>query len=716
MDLFANDIEKIRQDYIRFLGDVVKFSKEDGSTFNGMRRQDPVLDDNLNKFVVDKDNVRMQRPCNGQFTCTFIGASSAGKTTFFRELFPDLNDRGWLETDKNDTTSQGMVIECSENVKDVEIESYTYEDLKHFFEITEEAANEGHVYYTYDDANRTIHVNAEDIIDVKAQSEEKKKQSEEVINSFRFKKSFDLKPFQNFTRDGNNASGVKALTTMEASTTVNTETGNNPLQMRAVVKAIHLSSNFHRIVDLLESKDDKEIVQRIKFIDTPGQGTEGTMPRDEALYYTLREKNRNIFEQLCRDDELDFMVYLCLLGDQSGLNSGLWDKIRPRIDNKTGKTTGIPIDIYRDLEKRLILLVNGTLEFSKGDIKRRAEHPIIGEEKDHIAMYINENILDKFFGASTRPSAICFIECLPAYEHYVNTPEGREIAAQYCNDMLCGMKESMESWTRPDHFAYKTMLNDKLVSEKNGEPFLSNVEHLCVKDDRGHGFFLKTLVDIIKKRGPEMLYQKHIVRSHLEDDVAFIRDYLYAKYNREDGSLMSEQLKLSFDNFVKKYKFREPTGIDDFAKEHFDMAIDEYFSQVFSGVDFENDEKVFSKNIYSWMLDTLKRKIREIANDNVQAESFILKEIDENASRLMERFGYASTQSKADPQKVFKYKYFVKIHFREFLEFLFYRPKSFTDKNTVQTQEDRERVLQLFDQVDSINSNMSSLKQVVMIR
>ena len=705
MELYATDIEKIRKDYINFLNNVVSFADESGSTFNAMKRQDEDLRLLLDECVDHKDNVRMQRPCNGHFTCTLIGASSAGKTTFLRELFPDLNDRGWLETDNNDTTSQGMVIEYSPEVKDVEIESYTYEDLKHFFDINKKLAEEGHVYYTYDDNRQTIHVNAEDIIDTLAVTPEKKNEFQDIKSNFKFERVFDLKPFKNFSRDGNEAKGVKSLTTMELSTAINEETGNNPLQMRALIKEIHLSSNFDHVVELLDSDEDKEIARCLEFIDTPGQGTAGVMKRDESLYYSLYPKSRNIVEQLCRDDELDFLVYLIRVGYQSNFKEVLWDKIR----------NSIPKEIFAELEQRLILLLNQTTAFTtNSDMKRRIESPTPGDE-DHIAMYIKRNILDQFLGANTLPSAICFIDTLAsAAADYKNTPEGRERAAETCHEMLLNMKEMMKKWTSKDNYAYNSMKDLKLIHENDnsGMPFMENVEHLCKKDDRGQGFFLKTLVDMIKNRGPEMLFKKHLVRTSLENDMSKLENYLDSKYNRNDGSLKSAELQRAFDNFVKKYKFREETGIEDFAQEHFDQTID---SEVEKRISESHDDAKFMLNLFSWLCDTLKDKIKEISSENVQAEDFIMKEIDVNAPLLEERFGYRNTYYSPDSDNIVLFKYFVKIHIREFLELLFYKPKSFTDKSAVQTKEDQEKVVNLFKQLDNINGQMKRLKRIISI-
>jgi hypothetical protein len=54
---------------------------------------------------------RLDRPCDGRVVCAVIGASGHGKTTFMNDLFPGLGARGWLVTEKNDTTSQSLRIE-----------------------------------------------------------------------------------------------------------------------------------------------------------------------------------------------------------------------------------------------------------------------------------------------------------------------------------------------------------------------------------------------------------------------------------------------------------------------------------------------------------------------------------------------------------------------------------------------------------------------------
>ena len=177
--------------------------------------------------------------------------------------------------------------------------------------------------------------------------------------------------------------------------------------------------------------------------------------------------------------------------------------------------------------------------------------------------------------------------------------------------------------------------------------------------------------------------------------------------------MKSAELQKDFDNFVKKYRFREETGIEDFAQEHFDQVID---SEIEKRISEKHDDAKFMLNLFEWLCNTLKNKIKEISSDYVQAEQFIMNEIKVNTPFLEERFGYRNTYYSPDSDNITLFKYFVKIHIREFLELLFYKPKSFTDKEAVQTKEDQEKVVNLFKQLDSINDQMKRLKRIISIQ
>jgi ABC-type cobalamin/Fe3+-siderophores transport system ATPase subunit len=77
----------------------------------------------------------LQQPCDGKVHCALIGNSSAGKTTLLRELFPDLDHRGWLRADVTDTTSQALAISSAQGLADTEaerviVESWSLDQIK----------------------------------------------------------------------------------------------------------------------------------------------------------------------------------------------------------------------------------------------------------------------------------------------------------------------------------------------------------------------------------------------------------------------------------------------------------------------------------------------------------------------------------------------------------------------------------------------------------
>ena len=75
----------------------------------------------------------VRQPCDGRFVCAFVGSSGHGKTTFLNELFPNLGRRGWLVTEKNDTTAQSLRIEYAAGPPELErvvVHSWSLDQIK----------------------------------------------------------------------------------------------------------------------------------------------------------------------------------------------------------------------------------------------------------------------------------------------------------------------------------------------------------------------------------------------------------------------------------------------------------------------------------------------------------------------------------------------------------------------------------------------------------
>ena len=76
-------------------------------------------------------------PFTDDFVIAIVGGSTNGKTTILSEIFPELKNRGWLQTQMNDTTSQSLRIERAVNgVQDTEevlVTGWNLKQIKNLF-------------------------------------------------------------------------------------------------------------------------------------------------------------------------------------------------------------------------------------------------------------------------------------------------------------------------------------------------------------------------------------------------------------------------------------------------------------------------------------------------------------------------------------------------------------------------------------------------------
>ncbi|MDR1480304.1 MAG: hypothetical protein LBJ00_15320 [Planctomycetaceae bacterium] len=642
--------------------------------------------DNLKRVIkaleLSAESPRVQRVCNGKFTCTFVGSSSQGKTTFLSEMFPDLTERGWLVCDAKDTTSQSLCIEYApQNNTTITARSYNYSELVNFINLSRQDCENNGISVTFDQSGSRIQIDGTNMNVAKKDSD-----------TFKFARKLDLIPFDNnYEVDDQHDSRdfVRSLTTKDAIVTepiVRVEsTDYNALQLRALIKNIQLRSNYKRLFELVENDTELE---RINFIDTPGQGTAASVNKDEILFYCLGEKSKNIVIQLWRDDELDFLVHFMRCKEQSQFQK-LWIEIESQLSAEE----------VRGLEDRLILLMNSTRDFCEDDnIKLRYTNPEkFKSNEDHFKLVLKENALDKMSHKGTlKPAAICFIDTLYSFNSKENYAETFD---QY--------KPTMHKWTERDGIGYKTL--DEMGLAK---AFRENIESLCNPGDRGHSFFLKTILRIVDKSGPKMLVQKHLKRSGITTVLQKLSDIIHFYYG-ENGSLTSAVSKEALENLGKALGLTDQFSYERFVEKEFqikkfDLLVEEFLKN--------NPEPTNISGLFKTLCINLNSIIKKVAGnspDTNVAIPFVEREIEYLYKKNRKLWGYTQTTifntAQIDTAKDIVV-YSLIVHAKELLAQLFPIQQPLNpDAEVHQTHEDKQKAANLITTIDELNNNIQKL-------
>ncbi|MDR2169468.1 MAG: hypothetical protein LBP59_04930 [Planctomycetaceae bacterium] len=628
------------------------------------------------------ESPRVRRVCEGKFTCTFVGSSSQGKTTFLSEMFPDLTDRGWLVCDAKDTTSQSLCIEYSPRQNTtVTAHSYNYAELVNFINLSRQDCENNGISVTFDQSSGRIQIDGTNMNVAKKNSD-----------AFKFSRKLDLIPFSGsyeVDEQYGNRDFVRSLTTKDAIVTepiINIEsTDYNALQLRALIKNIQLRSNYKRLFELVEN--DAEL-ERINFIDTPGQGTAASVNKDEILFYCLGEKSKNIVIQLWRDDELDFLVHFMRCKEQSQFQK-LWIEIESQLSAEE----------VRGLEDRLILLMNSARDFCEDDnIKLRYTNPEkFKSNEDHFKLVLKENALDKMSHKGTlKPAAICFVD---TFYSFSSKGDYAETFARY--------KPVMNKWTERNSAGYKTLEEMGLV-----ESFKENVEALCDPEDRGHSFFLKTILRIVEKNGPKMLVQKHLKRSGIATILQKLSDVIHYYYG-DDGSLTSAASKEALENLGKTLGLTDYFSYEKFVEKEFQISkfglmIDEFLKNNPEPTDISELFRTLCVN-----LNSIIKKVAGASDDTRVAIPFVEREIDHLYKKNRKLWGYANTTifntSQIDTAKNIV-AYALVMHAKELLAQIFpiQQPHA-PDTELRQTGDDKQKAAELIATIDGLNNNIQKL-------
>jgi hypothetical protein len=471
--------------------------------------------DEWRKLQEIKNGPRFRRPCDGRIVCAIVGDSNAGKTSTLDELFPDLARRGWLITDTKDTTSQSLRIEFappeSPDVAGVVIHSWDGAEIKKLATAAAENKSPGiEIEYTEDGV----------VVDGAKWALTRK--------GLKFSPRQDLQAFadRNVTAaEAADSKFVRALTIKEESDQLDsgwrlaTSSGSyNSLQLRAVVKDVTLRDGFERLAALSERGDGPSDLSDFVFVDTPGLGT-GPSTKDEVLSEILAEKSPRIVLQLLEDDELDIVLHLVLCGAQTHF-ARLWQAlVRERGRPETESL----------VRERLFVVVNGAnLLFENEALRRRWDPQKAGEEGDPFSISLRTNILQMMGSTDeVRPAGVCFIDCIK----HVSNGDLAEYRAYYEKH-----RPKLEQALAPGGVGHETL-------EKLGlhEKFAANIEALCDPDDRGQGFLIRELIELVEQKGPAIFLKRHLVRTGLRAGLRQLHDLLTYCYD-ESGAVRDEAM------------------------------------------------------------------------------------------------------------------------------------------------------------------------------
>lgn len=627
----------------------------------------------LRSKVADLELVRqaphLKEPCDGRITCAIIGSSGHGKTTILDEMFPRLSERGWLVTDVTDTTSQSLRIvhatEDADDLDEVVVSSWNVEQIKELMshpEVQEQnAADNIRVSYLADG----VLVDGADATF-----------PESDLKQFRFPKKMDLKPFPEPYRvapaQARDSRFIRALTVKEQSQVLESSdvirmNGDSwdALQLRALVKDVRLKDPFERI-KRWTGRDDAA-VSRLTFVDTPGLATAGSA-KDEVLRHFLENKSNHIALQLWKKDELDVVVHLALCGRQSDF-AVLWKAI----ERECGPAA------MDDVADRLILAVNGmNIYFTNRDIKAKYEdEDTAAREGDHFATTLEDNILQKMSPRGrVRPARICFMDSQSIVET-MTTGSYEDAYRKY--------RPIMEGWLGKDTASGKTL--DRLGMR---DTFVKNVDALCDPDDRGQGFLLRQITDLVEEKGPALLLRKHVVRTGLLSGLTNLQELLLGYYD-EEGGLNVEAIRAAMRSCLSFLDVDDLESIERFAREVVDNHIEELLpaEDRSAGPDWVTES-------FRALCALLRTRIQEHGDAPGEVVAEFHRHYDAQCAQWEQRWGYA-TADLVPPDKGFGGSrelvgHCLRLHAREILYQLLVENQDAEGSNLSQSDEDKEQI------------------------
>ncbi len=445
------------------------------------------------------------------------------------------------------------------------------------------------------------------------------------------------------------------------------------LQLRVVIKEIELRDSFSQIIAWAGGQPAE--VAPLVFIDTPGLQVTGGI-KDEVLRNILHNKNRQIIVELIRNDELDILIHLVLCPNQSAF-AELWKAVIEQCSP----------DELADLSDRLILAINGTNRyFTNDDLKRKWEKPEVAQrEGDHFAVSLEDNILKKMSERGTIwPARICFLDSLR-----IVTAEHKDYAAFYAEQ-----RPRLESWNRPGSVCWATLERLRLT-----ETFQSNINALCDPTDRGQGFLVRQILDLLKQNGPKLFTRKYLVRNGLLTTMRLLRESLLRNYE-PNGQLNIQAIQSAVRQCLRGLDLKKPETIEEFARAHLDGPIE----NIVPAVDSAGEADKWVGHAFQTLGQHLYSALVRQPGVTPQTNQLFMRFLQERLNKWYRAWGYRTAELPPPTRQYPGSRDLVvqglRLHGREVLYQLLADGSSVDPRNIPQDAADQEKIRQVLAGLD----------------
>jgi hypothetical protein len=698
--------KKVRDTFHEVLATLMNLNDEiKDFSFTGIANKIPEVKDCLDLLEKLAKSERISGEMEPEFVCAFVGNSNSGKSSILEELFPDLAKRGWLPSQVSDTTSQILKIKCaslSQTPSSATIYPWAFQEISNLVNMAHKKCKLANIVIRNN--NDSIEIDGSDsTID------------QSIKGRYKFGFRQTIKPFhESFaipTDDANDAKYILHLITKvgpQIDPLWNITLSNNryhSLLLRPVVKHVEVYDNFDKISKWCDNEIGK-YSKNIAFLDTPGLKTGGS-ENDEILGYVLENKNTQSIIHSLQEDELDVVVCLALIPNQTDAFAALLDSVAQSCNNEE----------IEDIDTRLIIALNGFHRYCvEPDLVRvREDKDAANREGDPFAITIKSNILSKLnIRKQLNPAAIVFVDAKKyAQSNYQNKAYVdiyREITAKMLKCII------------PNESGYRTLeelgLLSTASSPKYATIFEENLAHLSDPNDCGVGYLIIQIAKLIKANGPKYYIRKFLRKSGLIEGIQKLR-LLLSEYYDGTGKLNSKNISTSVRSCLHYFLVVKNLDIIDiFCAKHLDPRID--------AMEFEID----SVNQITWVKDTFKKlcKIvldgiissarlalnkdqRDLASDDMNVFS---KYFSGFANRWFKDWGYSRQNIPApsanDSSSWDMIRHSMKYHAREMIFELASRdPDNQGLENLIQSPEDQKIIKTMMDKLKDASDLAESL-------
>jgi hypothetical protein len=613
------------------------------------------------------------------FACAVVGSSNHGKTSILAEMFPELEQRGWLVTDVKDTTSQALVLRQPPPLSDAEsvfVHSWDEEQIKRLILSADEANSRHHIRVRYLPGEIQVD-GTEGVFEA------------EDLRHFRFGQIITLHPFPVPYRltPGEQADRrvIRALTVKEEQDQVTGRPvlmlGDRPytaLQLRAVIKDVTLFTPFTEFARW-SGRPAQEFTP-LAVIDTPGLGVTGSS-KDEVLRHVLENKSIQIVLELLRNDELDLIIHMVLCGESTQF-ARLWGAVERQCGSEE----------LNDLSERLVLAVNGfNRYFTNADLKRKWTDPEAAtREGDHFATSIDDNILKRMSERGTlRPARVCFLDS----RRIVEGLTGRGYREAYESFL-----PQAESWSKPGGAGYATLERLGLLAD-----FPENLRALCDPADRGQGFLVRQVLGLIRASGGRLFLRRALVRSRLLSGIRGLKTALLRYYDSR-GQLQSGAFRAALHALLRPLQEEGMSGVENFTREHVDGPIEALVGRLGR----EGQEKNWVEEGFKGLCLQVFRSLAQRARMDTTMARLVEPYLRDRMSQWRRAWGYETADlplpSRNHPETADLLTHCLRVQAREILSQLANEDHMASAVDVPQDEEDRARaagVLQLLGRAEA---------------